>query len=218
MFFATYKFINVKNYKIFGDKLVFHVVNLKHIDIATEEDRAYGIDEWARFFKATTWEEIQMLAEKNSSICEAANAMYDFTSDEVIREQIRMREEFIRRNRGMERMLKMAKEDAEMKMKELVKSKEELVESQEKLVDSQEELVKSQEELVKSLEKLKENSEELEKSREELAKNKEELANRKKELEKSREELAKVKQEVERKIERLQSEFELAMSGKLYEK
>lgn len=168
MFFATYKFINVKNYKIFGDKLVLHVVNLKHIDIATEEDRAYGIDEWARFFKATTWEEIQMLAEKNSSICEAANAMYDFTSDEVIREQIRMREEFIRRNRGMERMLKMAKEDAEMKMKELLKSRDELAKSQEKLTKSQEELTENQEKLEKASTELEKANKEIERLKREL--------------------------------------------------
>ncbi len=44
--------------------------------MATDEDRRYGIDEWARLFKATTWEEIRMLAEKNEYIDSAAQEMF----------------------------------------------------------------------------------------------------------------------------------------------
>ncbi len=48
------------------------VLDLTNIDLATEEDKSYNIDKWASLFKAQTWEEIKMLAEKNESIDEAA--------------------------------------------------------------------------------------------------------------------------------------------------
>lgn len=59
------------NYTIYSDKLRLSVLDLTHINLATEEDKQYQIDYWASLFKATTWEELKMLAEKNESIAEA---------------------------------------------------------------------------------------------------------------------------------------------------
>ena len=59
-FYATYKLINVKNHEVYSDNLTLSVVNLSRIDLATDEDKKYQIDYWARLFKATTWEEIHM--------------------------------------------------------------------------------------------------------------------------------------------------------------
>ncbi len=64
-FCVTYKLFNVKSHQIYNDSLTLSVVNLSRIDLATEEDKEYHIDDWARLFKATTWEEIKMLAAKN---------------------------------------------------------------------------------------------------------------------------------------------------------
>lgn len=38
------------------------------INLAAEEDKAWEIDYWARLFKATTWEEIKMIAKQNAEI------------------------------------------------------------------------------------------------------------------------------------------------------
>lgn len=46
---------NIKNHILYSDKLMLRVIDLTHIDLATEEDQAYGIDHWARLFKASTW-------------------------------------------------------------------------------------------------------------------------------------------------------------------
>ena len=56
-FFATYQLLNIKQHYIFSDKLRIAVVDLNQTELATEEDKAYGIDLWARVFKSTTWEE-----------------------------------------------------------------------------------------------------------------------------------------------------------------
>ena len=57
-FYATYKLLNIKNYHLYSDKFTICVVDLTHIYLATDEDKAYGTDHWARLFKSTTWEEI----------------------------------------------------------------------------------------------------------------------------------------------------------------
>jgi hypothetical protein len=33
------------------------VLDLRQIDMATDEDKAYKLDYWARLFKARTWED-----------------------------------------------------------------------------------------------------------------------------------------------------------------
>ena len=46
--------------------------------LATKEDKKWHIDEWARLFKATTWEELKMIAEKDKVYSEAANSLFKF--------------------------------------------------------------------------------------------------------------------------------------------
>ena len=61
-FYSTYKLLNIKNHNLYSDKFILHVVDLTHIELATDEDKAYGIVLWAKLFKSTTWEEIKMIA------------------------------------------------------------------------------------------------------------------------------------------------------------
>ncbi len=118
-FYSTYKLINVKNHHIYSDNFILNVVNLSRIDLATKEDRAYGIDHWAALFKAKTWEELKMIAEKDKDIEEAARSLFQFCTDEQVRKLCRDREEYYQdlRNyeREIERMKKViAEKEAEM--------------------------------------------------------------------------------------------------------
>jgi hypothetical protein len=72
------------------------VVSLKHIDLATDEDKQFGIDRWARLFKSTTWEDIKMLAKNEPIFKDAAETLYDLNADETIRAQCRAREDYNR--------------------------------------------------------------------------------------------------------------------------
>jgi septal ring factor EnvC (AmiA/AmiB activator) len=63
------------------------------IHLATEEDKAHGLDKWASLFKAKTWEELKAMAETNEYISEAAQTMYILSSDKRIIEQCRRRNE-----------------------------------------------------------------------------------------------------------------------------
>ena len=104
-FYATYKMMNVKTHQIYSDKLRVSVVNLSHIELATDEDKLYGIDHWAALFKARTWEELKAMVKENKAYEEAARTMYELSSDEYVREQCRRREEYYRQIRTYEKNL-----------------------------------------------------------------------------------------------------------------
>jgi len=101
-FYATYKLLNVKNHEIYSDKFTLSVVNLNQIELATEEDRKYGIDHWARLFKATTWEAIKQMARENEYVSSAAETMFESSQDASMRIYMEGVEEANRIRRGQE--------------------------------------------------------------------------------------------------------------------
>ena len=90
-FYATYQLKNVKTGYLYSSKFSIHVVDLSRIELTTEEDKTYGIDSWARLFKATTWEELRMIAEKNPILQQASDDLYTINADELLRQQARAR-------------------------------------------------------------------------------------------------------------------------------
>ena len=87
-FFSHYMLINTKTKQIYNDKLEVCVLNLKQVNLATEDDIAHGIDLWASFFQATTWEELQMLAQKDELFAGASQALHNILQDRRERERI----------------------------------------------------------------------------------------------------------------------------------
>lgn len=97
--------MNVKNYTIYSDKMRLCVLNLTRIDLATKEDKARGLDKWAALFKAGTWEELKMLAQKDEIINEATSTIYQLSQEEKIRLQCEAREDYYRRQRSVQALL-----------------------------------------------------------------------------------------------------------------
>ncbi|MDD5852477.1 MAG: PD-(D/E)XK nuclease family transposase [Lachnospiraceae bacterium] len=124
-FYATYMMTNIKNQRIYSSKLRLSVLDLTHIDLATEEDRKYHIDYWASLFKATTWEEIKMLAQKDGMIKEATDTIIQLTRDEQIRQRCEARADYLRWQKIEENY----KKELEEKNKQL-ESKSQQLESQ----------------------------------------------------------------------------------------
>ena len=93
-FYATYKMKNVKNHRIYTDKMWLSVVELNSIELATEEDRLYKIDQWAKLFKAKTWEELKAMATTDQYMESAVNTMYELSADRMVKEQCRRRAEY----------------------------------------------------------------------------------------------------------------------------
>lgn len=167
-FYATYKMMNVKNQHIFTDKFTLSVVNLKHIELATQEDREWKIDYWASLFKAATWEELIMLANQNPILEDAVETIYELTADESIREQRKAREKHIREMNTIrrERELAMQARDKAVQARDkAVQAKDEAVQAKDEAVQAKEEAVQAKEEAVQNLnaasQKLEETSLEL---------------------------------------------------------
>lgn len=91
-FYARYELRNVKNQHPFTGKFALTVLDLTHIELATEEDKDFGIDQWAALFKATSWEELRMITKNNKSMEEASQVLYNMNSDQTIRDMCYFRE------------------------------------------------------------------------------------------------------------------------------
>ena len=70
------------------------MLNLKQIENVTANERQSSLYQWAKLFKATTWEEIKMLAKDDSSISEFTFTLYEMSEDEKIRYQCFARERY----------------------------------------------------------------------------------------------------------------------------
>ncbi len=93
-FYAKYQMLNMKNHHVYSDKFRLHVLDLTQAELATTEDRQNNLYQWAKLFKAQTWEEIKMLAKENEYIEEAAMTMFDVTAEENIRLQCEARQRY----------------------------------------------------------------------------------------------------------------------------
>ena len=124
-FVAEYKMMNTnpEHRYFFSDKFRISVVDLTQIERATEKDKQYGIDLWARVLTAKTWEEIDMLAQDNEHLRETSNAMYELDQDLLIRQQCQAREDFLywermKENRTKRMEAKIAEQEAELAAKD----------------------------------------------------------------------------------------------------
>ncbi len=111
-FYATFKLLNVKNHELYSSKFVLSVVNLNQIELATAEDRKYGIDHWARLFKADTWEAIKKMAQENQYVSDPAETLLQSNQDLKIRSYCEAVEEARRVRRGLEKLV--ARTEAEL--------------------------------------------------------------------------------------------------------
>lgn len=146
-FYAEYKLINVKNNQKYSDSLTLRVVDLSHIELATEEDKRYHIHEWAMLFKADTWEEIRMIASKDKYLEEAAQTMFRMSADELVRKRCRDREEYYQDLRSYERAI----EESERKREQDRREHEENLRSYERAIEEYEAILREQTEQIQQL-------------------------------------------------------------------
>lgn len=78
------------------DKLLLNVLDLNQIHLATTDDIQCGLQKWAKLFKATTWEEIKMLAANDTTFKNVASTMHRALADEEVRLKCEARERYER--------------------------------------------------------------------------------------------------------------------------
>ncbi len=138
-FYATYKMMNVKTRHILTDKIALSVVDLKHMDLATQEDQRWKIDYWASLFKATTWEELKMLAEQNPVMGDAVETIFELTADEAIREQCKAREKHIKEMNTILREREMAE-----KARDVAKQEKDVAEKARDMAEKERDVAKQE--------------------------------------------------------------------------
>lgn len=143
--FSTYHFRNDKTGATYGN-IGLSVLNLRQIDLATAEDKKWHIDRWARLFKATTWEELRMIAANDIEMTETAKILYEKNQDMYAQSWAISREMALFDERRRKAKEKKALEElarTELKLEELQK---EAADIQQKLEDAKKETATVQQE------------------------------------------------------------------------
>ncbi|MCI8735393.1 MAG: Rpn family recombination-promoting nuclease/putative transposase [Lachnospiraceae bacterium] len=122
-FFGTYKMMNVKNYHKYSDKFTIHVLDLTQIHLAAKEDKEYGLDKWARLFKALTWEDFKMISAGNKSMQEAGETLFALNGDDRIRDRCEAREDYRRTWDGVKQEIEELKSSNRKKDAEITELK-----------------------------------------------------------------------------------------------
>lgn len=99
---------NPKYHNRYLDDFAIYVLNLRQIynTRIIQEQQNTELYQWAKLFKAESWEEICMLAEKNEIFDECACTMAQLTEDEKIRMQCEARKDYIAREKGLRRRIR----------------------------------------------------------------------------------------------------------------
>ena len=122
-FFGTYKMLNIKNYHKYSDKFTIHVLDLTQIHLAVKEDKEYGLDKWARLFKALTWEDFKMISAGNKSMQEAGETLFALNGDDRIRDRCEAREDYRRTWDGVKQEIEELKSSNRKKDAEITELK-----------------------------------------------------------------------------------------------
>lgn len=93
-FYSEYLLRETKTHKVYSDKLAIRMLNLTQITNVTDEEQGSDLYKWAMLFKATTWEELKILAKDNSSISSFTFTLHEMSEDEKIRQQCLARERY----------------------------------------------------------------------------------------------------------------------------
>ena len=94
IFYSRNVLMDMNKHRLYSDKFQVNVLELKQIELATEEDKKWNLDFWAKLFKARTWEELKMIAKDNEYFTEASNTLCDLYADFNVRERCRDREDY----------------------------------------------------------------------------------------------------------------------------
>ena len=156
-FCSTYMLSNVKTHRIYTSKFTLKVVELNQTELASEEDKQYKIDKWARLFKSTTWEELKMCAGEDAAMQSAVKMVYEYNEEEAVRDMCRARREAL----AYEKYMKREKDRLLIEKEKLEVSIEKLQNTNEELQNTNEELQAKLEQERAELEKMKAENEKL---------------------------------------------------------
>ena len=99
------RLLDGETHEVYNDKLELRIVSLRELGNASDEDRKWKLDLWARAIKAKTWEELVMIAKKDEVLEKFGSMLYVLNSNDEVQELCRKREDFYRYQRTVNRDL-----------------------------------------------------------------------------------------------------------------
>lgn len=140
IFYSRNVLMDMNKHRIYSDKFQVNVLELKQIELATEEDKKWNLDFWAKLFKARTWEELRMIAKDNEYFTEASNTLCDLYADFNVRERCRDREDYELEQKYLHDTIE--QQEIELKQKnELIKKKDTLLEQKDALLEQKDAVI-----------------------------------------------------------------------------
>ncbi len=179
-FYSEYRLLETHSQKAYTDKFTFRVLDMSSMDLAAPDESALVY--WTKLFRASTWEEIRELARKNPYIRKAANAMYEISAEQELRNMIERREKFLMDQASLEEERRLMRLDIEKQREELNSTKTELDSTKTKLDSVKTELGSTKAELDSTKTELDSTKTELDSAKTELDSAKTELDSAKAEL------------------------------------
>ena len=147
-FYAKYGLLNKKTHELYSDMLGINVLQLQYIDIASQEDIDNGLVYWAKLFMASSWEELQSLAQGHEDIEEVADLIFELNTDnqaqEILEGQRRYREQ-------MATQYAVGRLDAQKEYQEKLEEKDKKIEEKDKTIEEKDKTIEN---LMKRIEEL----------------------------------------------------------------
>ena len=151
--YSEYFLYNLKTGHKYSDKFAIYMLQLNQLGNPKDERDIPEIYYWAQLFKAKTWEEIRMLAEKNEYIKQSIVTLQELTADEKAKMQMEARERYRRdlaasvelgRQQSAEviQRIQEEKEKIEEKCKQLEEKSEKVEEEKKQLKEEKERIQK----------------------------------------------------------------------------
>lgn len=86
--YSEYFMMEKENHHIYSRKFSIRMLQLNQLGNLEDEEKMPEVYHWAQLFKATTWEEVFMVAEKNEAIKEGIVTLKQLTEDEKEQQRI----------------------------------------------------------------------------------------------------------------------------------
>lgn len=91
-FYSNFLLMEEKTNRIYTRDFQISMINLSHIENATEEDIESGLYDWVRLFKATEWKELMEMAQQSEVLGQAIVTLAELSEEEksassVLREE-----------------------------------------------------------------------------------------------------------------------------------
>ena len=143
-FFASYRLMNVKNHNEYTGKFQLYVLDLTHIELATQEDQDNERDVWARLFQAKTRGDLMSIAQQYKEFEPVINRMNTLMSDDALQLQYDAEETLRNREKGIRKKIHNLEEQLLEKDSQLADRDSQLADQKEKIAELEAKLAQLQ--------------------------------------------------------------------------